>query len=344
MADRVRFALIGLGRFGTKRLKSLLRNSAIVDLAYIADVDSSLASKVAVETESTAVSPDELLEKKDFDVAIVAVPNSYHEENVIRLLERGKDVWCEKPLSTSSDSSRRMLVKSLEVRRCLKVGSNARFFPNVWRAKASMEGESLGRILFVRGQIGNAGTHLQGKSWYANAQTIGGGTLLDNGIHLIDLTRWMTSEIVECLACRTERLKWALEGIEDNAFALYRTEEGALFSLHSSWTDSSGYMALLIQGTDRFVDIDSRFSNSILTTPNAREDFSTDSKQSYDYELEHFVSDYNAGIHPSPTSYDGYRGVKVVEGSYVAAQSGLPARLIDQRDREMLSRFKRVFS
>jgi len=343
MADSVKFALIGLGRFGQKRLRAFLRNRSIAELIYVCDIDQELCRRTAKEVDATPISFDELLHKRDYDVAMVCVPNVWHYEIVNGLLEHGKDVWCEKPLSVNSSLAKKLLIKSIKKRRYLKVGSNVRFFPNVLRAREFLERNDMGAILISRGWIGNAGSHLSGGSWYTKKELIGGGTLLDNGVHLIDLNRWLIGEITECVSCYTTQLRHSFVGLEDNAIAIYRSEGNSLITIHSSWTDTTGYMYLDIVTSNEYLVLDSRFSKMLLKTPRGEEDLTSIGKESYDLELDDFVSKYNAGLYPSPTAYDGYRSVKIVELSYRAAESHSKVSTFDEEDANLRSLFEKEY-
>ncbi len=212
--DKVRFALIGVGGFGLKRLKSILRNKEIAEIKYIVDVDSERAKNISREYGIEYVTFDELVNKGDYDVAIIATPNAYHEELALKLLERRKDVWCEKPMTINIDSARRMVMKSIESGAILKVGSNPRYFPNVRKAVELIRDGYIGdKVLFFRGWIGNEGLHLLSKDWYVRKELIGGGgTLLDNGVHLIDLIRYLINEITSCYFCKFFNIKYNLDG------------------------------------------------------------------------------------------------------------------------------------
>ncbi len=349
MADRIRIAVVGLGRFGRKRLRSITSNPRQLDLTYLSDINADLAREMAKRMGCSAVDVQELLGLRDFDVALVAVPNKFHYDVVTRLLAARHDVWCEKPMAIEASMARSMVRTSIRYRKMLKVGSNARFFPNVLRAEEILRSDSSpDPTLFFRGWIGNAGEHLDLADWYKQREIIGGGTLLDNGIHLIDLIRHLVGEIRTCTSCHLYNRKWSFRGLEDNALALYELEDGEPASIHSSWTDSAGYMYFEIHGDKGLLQVDSREARAILTHKSdggqeIREDFSSSRKKSYDLELERFVEDYNKGVHPEPTSYDGFRAVRVALASYRSNEFGRPVKAIGREDVDLLGALRKVF-
>jgi len=347
--DRIRFAIVGLGGFGLKRLNSIMR-SEIAKLVYVVDVNKEVAVDISKRVGVDTLSFDELLSKKDYDVAIVATPNRFHEELAIKLLEAGKDVWCEKPMSISIDSAYRMVAKSIETEGILKVGSNPRYFPNMVRAIELINQGYIGKVLFFRGFIGNEGLHLLSKGWCTKREIIGGGTLIDNGVHLIDLIRYLADEITKCHSCKLANLRWFLEdNIEDNALAIYDLLGGGVATVHSSWTEKLGYMYFEIHGENGYMCVDSRWSKALLAYGKGNnelvyEDHSKYPKMSYDIELEDFINNYNKGLHPKPTSYDGYRAVKIIVQSYLSTLTSKAVTTFDESDLALKERFMRAFN
>jgi len=344
--DRLRFALVGAGRFGKKRADAIAKSDC-AQLAYVVDAIRDTARDTSQRTGAEEVSFEELLSKRDYDVALVATPNKWHRELTVKLLEAGKDVWCEKPMSSSTNEAREMLLKSIETGRMLKVGSNVRYFPNIMRATELIRKGLPGRVHYFRGWIGNEGLHLLNNSWYARKNLIGRGTLLDNGVHVIDLIRYLVDEIVRCYACKLANIKWRLD-IEDNAVAVYDLLNGGIATVLSSWTERSGYMYFEIHGEEGYIHVDSRWSNALLTYGKShdkpvREDHTQFPKTSYALELEDFVDSYRIGSHPRPTSYDGYRAVKVIFSSYSSASTGEPVKALDQSDEELMQMFTKAF-
>jgi len=89
MVDKIRFAVIGLGGFGFKRVKSIV-NSSSAELIYVVDIDDSKVAKIARDTGAEVVTMEELCHKSNYDVAIVATPNRWHEPIALRLIESGE--------------------------------------------------------------------------------------------------------------------------------------------------------------------------------------------------------------------------------------------------------------
>jgi predicted dehydrogenase len=144
-------------------------------------------------------------------------------------------------------------------------------------------------------------------------------------------------------------LKHNLSNVEDNAVSLYELSEGGFALMHSSWTERSGYMYFEIHGDDGYIHVDSRWSKAFIKYGKSSdkptcEDYTQYPKLSYDLELEDFVKDYREGLHPKPTSYDGYRAVKIIMQSYLAATTQQPVITFDSFDNELKERFFQRFN
>jgi len=347
MADKIRFAIIGVGEFGAKRAIYIMKNTS-AELSYVVDVDKDKAKKISLISGAEVIDFEGLLHRSDFDIAIIATPNKWHAPLTLKLLDARKDVWCEKPMSTDINSARKMVEKSIHVGSILKVGSNTRYLPNVIRAEQVIRSDLVGEPIFFRGWVGNNGDHLLCKEWYKKREYVGGGTLIDNGVHLLDIIRYFMGEITRCYSCFCSNLRWFLNGLEDNCVAIYGLEkEYSLAIIHSSWTEKLGYMHFEIQGDAGFVNVDVHPTEALLIYNKAdggivKEDYSDYPKKSYELELKAFIHDYKRGFHPKPTSYDGYRVVKIALLSYQATSKG-PVITFDRSDRELYDRFNKVF-
>jgi len=328
---RLGFAVVGLGGFGMKRLKTLAK-SPQVRIVSVFDTDRSKAEKVATDFDARPQTFDAIVRDSEIDVIDIASPNKYHAEYVLAGLRAGKFVWCEKPLATTVEEGKRILKTAREYPQKLKVGSNVRFFPNVLKLK-ELIGSAIGTPMFFRGYIGNAGPILRGTSWQTQRELVGGGTLLDNGVHLIDLIRWLVGEVESCHATLSNNL-WRLDGLEDLAICTFELSYGAKASMQSSWGEWVGYMYFEIYGTEGFIRSDNRFGVAKLTVGNRERtlqeyDYTSLSQVSYENELNHFLDRYSQSLEPQPNANDGYRAVRIVSACYESARSGKNVSCLD---------------
>jgi predicted dehydrogenase len=235
----LRVALIGCGEIGKLRAAALARVPAM-RLVVVCDADRARAASLSpvpharVETDWRRAVAGE-----DLDVVIVSTPPSSHAEIAIAALGAGKHVLCEKPLARNPIECRSMTDAAARAGRVLATGFNYRFYPPALKARELVDSGVLGRIDHVRAYTGySAATHHQ--AWLHDAAEMGGGALRDNGIHLIDLTRWFLGDVAE-ISGRTSGGVWGFDGCEDNGFAILRGVSGATATLQASWTEWLGY-------------------------------------------------------------------------------------------------------
>jgi UDP-N-acetylglucosamine 3-dehydrogenase len=270
---------------------------------------------------------DEAIKKCDINAVVVALPNKYHTEVSIRAMKQGKHVFCEKPMAITSEEAKVMVKTSLEEGVFLKAGSNVRFFTNIVKAKEIIDSGTLGKILFARGWIGHQGWNLQAGSWFTDPELIGGGTMLDNGCHLVDIIRWFIGEIKECFGYRVTLLHKLPDVLEDNALGILIGLNGEPALIQSSWTEWNGYLYLEFYGGNSTLCIDNRGNEAktIVKTKNNNVqvfDYSKEPKSSFQKEIDDFISSVIARKQPLPSGYDGMRTVQIINGLYQSAQQG----------------------
>jgi predicted dehydrogenase len=130
----------------------------------------------------------------------------------------------------------------------LATGFNYRFYPSIRKARALLDAGLIGELDHIRSYAGySAADH--NHAWIRDVEVMGGGALRDNGIHLIDLTRYFLGGVKEVKGFASDSV-WGFRGCEDNGFALLRSPAGKIASLHASWTEWRGYRLLIeIYGT-----------------------------------------------------------------------------------------------
>jgi len=343
MPDKLRFATVGCGRMGLRRMKSIV-NHPDTELICVADSDKGRARQVAADLKAECATIEEATTRSDLDCVVISVPNKFHPETVVPALEHGKHVWCEKPLARNPDEGLHMVNASIASGSFLKTGSNLRYFPSVQKAKELLDAAAIGDVLFVRGWIGNAGWQL--KSWYSDADAIGAGTFLDNGCHLTDIYRWFLGEPVECIGY-SATVHWSIEPLDDNAMGIFKFANGRLASLHSSWTEWAEYMYVEIYGKEGYIRIDNRQPQCVATLgrkDGALEvfDFSKEPPQSYALEFDDFVKSVRSKRQPQPSGLDGLRAVQMAHGVYASSRSGKSIPLWGEADRMLSEAHRKV--
>lgn len=236
----MRFALIGAGNIGQLRARAL-HNSPDCELVAVADLDTGRARAVA-HSADTIITDDyqKLLALDAVDAVVVSTPPPYHEEVVVNALQSGKHVLCEKPLSNSLEACHRMVAASRQTGKTLANGFNFRYVPSVRFLKQMLDSGLIGELDHVRGFAGHLGITEFKADWEYDQKVVGGGALMDIGIHMIDLTRYLLGDVVEVYGVTSGNV-WKLDGSEDNGFAILQNPQGKTGTLHASWSEWKGY-------------------------------------------------------------------------------------------------------
>ena len=195
--SEMNFGLIGAGQIGSVREKAI-RRAAGCELTAISDADAARARSLAASAQAAVCTNyEELLRREDVDAVIISTPPDSHERIAVAALEAGKHVLCEKPLAPNPGACRRMLAAARGARRTLATGFCQRYFPAIQFVKQTAASGAIGEISYVRAFTGHAGLSEFSEPWVHNKEVVGGGALMDNGIHIIDLVRYILGEITE---------------------------------------------------------------------------------------------------------------------------------------------------
>ena len=236
----MRFGLVGAGEIGRIRADALTR-SVGAGFVAVADTDTARATFVADRHQASAVCHfRELLTRDDLDAIIVSTPPNSHEELALAAIEAGKHVICEKPLAPTLDACRRMVAASKRHGRVLATGFCQRYFPAVRFAKNTVDSGAIGELTHVRAYTGHEGLPEFRKPWMYSKSTVGGGALMDNGIHVIDLVAHLLGDISEVYGAASHRT-WKLDDVEDHAVALLRNSAGKTATIEAAWNEWRGY-------------------------------------------------------------------------------------------------------
>jgi predicted dehydrogenase len=236
----MRFGLVGAGCIGQIRVKAL-KNLEGCEVVAITDVDKERARALALSSKTHIFDNyQKLLSMSELDAVIVSTPPQFHEEMVISALEAGKHVLCEKPLANTVDACRRMVETARKTDKILATGFNHRFFPAIQFVKQTLESGIIGQLDHVRAFAGHVGLSEFRSPWEYDKKVIGGGALMDVGIHIIDLTCYLLGEVDEVFGIATSNV-WKLGHSEDNGFALLRSPQGKHAILHATWSEWKGY-------------------------------------------------------------------------------------------------------
>jgi len=233
------FGIIGVGGIGAVRAQALLATPECKLLAA-ADLDLGRARRAATAQAFCYQEYQLLLQKDEVEAVVVSTPPAYHEEIVLAALAANKHVLCEKPLATTVEACRRMVEAARNCGKVLTTGFNHRYFPAVQFLKQTVDSGRIGTLDHVRAFAGHTGLSEFKAPWMHSKKGIGGGALMDVGIHVIDLARYILGEVNQVYGIATCNV-WKQDGAEDNGFAILRSPAGKVATLHATWTEWKGY-------------------------------------------------------------------------------------------------------
>lgn len=250
------FGIIGAGLMGKHRANALL-NIEGVELRSAFDPDRERAAALPGPAAGFGVesSYQAVLERKDVDAVVIAVPHFLAAEMVEAAFQAGKHVLCEKPLGRNTRECWRALsVKPTDKVFC--AGFNYRYYPAIREAKRLIGEGVLGELTHMRFMLGHGGRPGMEKEWKVSRELCGGGALLDPGIHAIDLVRHLAGDVEEASASLF-RSFWPID-VCDNAFVQLRTAGNRHAQLHVSITEWKSRFAMELCGTNGMLEIRGR--------------------------------------------------------------------------------------
>jgi predicted dehydrogenase len=240
----MRIGIVGCGLIGQKRAAAIGDDEIII----VCDTDLERARALAARTGADAVDDWRKVVDSDIDAIVVATSHNGLAPITLASVEAHKHVLVEKPAARSlpellpvRDAARRRAVS-------VKVGYNHRFHPGLMAAKRIVAAGSLGPLYYIRGRYGHGGRKGYEQEWRCNRTISGGGELIDQGAHLIDLSRWFLGNLTLDYAA-TPTFFWSID-VEDNCFLALRGQRGEMAWLHATWTEWKNTFSFEITGRD----------------------------------------------------------------------------------------------
>jgi predicted dehydrogenase len=227
----IRFGLIGAGAIAQTYVQAF-REWPDGRLVAVADIRTDAARHLAGAMKCTACSSVSELLDTEIDAVVICTPPNTHEELVIEAVLRGKHVLCEKPFALDSAAARRMIEAADRAEVRLTMASKFRYVEDVVRAKSIVTSGILGEILAVENTF-TAKVDMSSR-WNSDPMISGGGVLIDNGTHSVDIMRYLLGPIVEVLAVEGKRVQQL--PVEDNAYLLVRSTSNLVGKIDLSWS------------------------------------------------------------------------------------------------------------
>jgi len=249
---------------------------------------------------------DKIIHDPDIDAVIVCTPNYLNKPLTIKALNANKHVFCEKPPAFTEAEV--IEIRKVEVRsgKKLMYGFNHRHHDSIMKMKELIDNGSYGKVLWLRGRYGKSVTEKFFHQWRAKKELAGGGILLDQGIHMLDLFLYLSGSF-DVVKAEVSNLYWKMD-VEDNVFIILKdSKSGRVASLHSTMTQwrhlfsleifmEKGYMVLngLITSTNSYGKEVLSIARNRTAAPAAtwKDEEKTQylTNNSWRYEMEHFFN------------------------------------------------------
>lgn len=232
----LRLGIVGAGRIAAAYAEVV---GACPQVAVVGVVDVDLQAGSAMASRLGApffASCSGLVDKAKPEAVIVCTPPATHSEIAVHMLERGVHVMCEKPLAVSSSEAQRMLSVAEQSGSVLTMASKFRYVEEVLEARRILATQDLGDLVLVENTFA---TRVDMSSrWNSRLEVAGGGVLIDNGTHSVDLVRFIVGPIAEVMAVEGKRAQ-GLE-VEDTAQVFLRGQHGVRATVDLSWSIDKG--------------------------------------------------------------------------------------------------------
>jgi len=320
--------IIGFGKMGQIRAQALEKS----DRAQVLSIydEKTLPDSLGYSISKNAV---QIINNPDIDAVFICTPNYLNKPLTIQALNSGKHVFCEKPPAFTSKEVEKIIIAEKESEKKLIYGFNHRHHQSIQYMKELIESKEYGKVIWLRGRYGKSVDQSFFDTWRGTKELAGGGILLDQGIHMLDLFIMLGGGFDKVQADVSSHY-WNLE-IEDNVFAIYKNSKtGLVASLHSTMTQwrhlfslevflEKGYLVLnglkTSSGTygDEVLSVTKNRTTAPAATWEDEERITFEADISWSSEMNHFL---DAIEHDMPvqigSSNDALEVMKLIDKTY----------------------------
>jgi 1,5-anhydro-D-fructose reductase (1,5-anhydro-D-mannitol-forming) len=227
----LKVGIVGFGKMGQIRYEEIIKTTGteVICIYEPGNIDKLPSDVRKMDTADSVINSEEV------DVIFICTPNFLNMPLTIQALENGKHVFCEKPPAFSAEDVRKIMEVERKSGKKLMYGFNHRHHGSVKKMKAMISSGEFGDVLWMRGRYGKSVDSEFYRDWRSDIKKSGGGILIDQGIHMLDLFLYLGGDFNKIHAS-VSNLYWDLE-VEDNVFAtLENSNTGVVASLHSTMT------------------------------------------------------------------------------------------------------------
>lgn len=316
--------IIGCGLIGQKRSKSLGNEGKLIACADIDLVKAELLAK-GFGAKSCS-SWKELLMLSEIDIVIIATLHDSLAEITSAALKAGKHVLVEKPAARNVSEIENVISNLQNTDLKVRVGFNHRYHPALIKAKFIIDSGDLGELMFIRSRYGHGARIGYDKEWRSDPALSGGGELIDQGPHLIDLSRYFLGDFTDVQGF-AHTYYWDMP-VDDNGFMLLKTAKQQVAFLHASCTEWKNLFSMEIYGKKGKLDISGlggSYGVEKLTFYKMLPQMGPPETVAWEYpmgdhswsiEFKEFCEDIALNREPSANLKDAFEALKIIEKIY----------------------------
>jgi predicted dehydrogenase len=327
--NKLKFALIGTGGIAQTYAQAF-QSSNCCKLVAVADVNQDSAKAFAEPFNAKAYADYKTLaEKSEIDAVIISTPPNTHPEIAMYFMRRGVNVLCEKPLCLSVAEAKEMIECAEQSNVKFTMATKFRYCEDVVKAKAIIASGVLGEVV----QFENAFTAKvdMSKRWNSKKEISGGGVLMDNGTHSVDIIRYFLGAIDEVLALETSGTQGL--NVDENVKLLAKTKNGIAASVDLTWGINKELPNFIsVYGTNGTLHIGWRESKYKLNSSPDWIAFGKgyDKVQAFRAKLENFRNAIVDGEELLTKPEDALASVEVIEAAYKSLNQNLWQKVVEK--------------
>jgi predicted dehydrogenase len=324
---KLHVVVIGAGKIGAIRAQ-VAGDHYGTELVEIVDTNEIRARELSKKSKCEfSLDWERAVSSDSIDIVVVSTTNDMLSKIALKAASNKKHILVEKPGPTTYNDMRLLEKATNENLIVAKIGFNHRFHPGIAELRRLFDSGSIGEITFVRARHGHGGRIGYEKEWRGKPEISGGGELMDQGVHSLDLINWFIKDLDKVTAW-TNSCFWNMP-VEDNVMAILSNSSMVTASMNASWTQWRPFFSFEVYGTKGFAEVKGlggAYGQETLTYGLSQGDnnnriFYPSVDHSWTLEWDHFLSCIKERKEPMSSIRESLQVSKAVESIYKSAKN-----------------------
>ncbi len=325
--EKTKVCISGLGGISQIVHLPILSKMDEVEIVGVCDSDKTKSKSIAhkYNVKNFYTNHEKMIDESGADCVFIATPTNFHKAHTIKALEKGMDVFVEKPLAINFAQANEIVQAAKKNNRRLMVGMNTRFRPDIMMQESFISAGELGEIFYVK--TGFLKKRSTVENWSVKKES-GGGVIMDLGIVLVDIALWLM-KFPNIKSVSAVSYNHIFKTVEDSAFAFLRFENGSTISIEASWSllREEDLFYCNVYGQEGSASINplkilKRMHGTLVNvTPVKIEKPSNVFKRSYEYEFQHFINSIRNSTALLSSGDEALLRMKIIDAIYKSAKT-----------------------